>query len=158
LIHAKTRRREVGVLVHDPLQTFPECGLAKVHQEAQRLVCQPQVGEELFSVDRQRPIHGFDLNDHTFFDNQIGTERIHKNQTIEFKGDGPLSFDREAEPEKTPLQYRLVDRFKQTGSQVSMQLESAVHCQSRNFLNVTQSVVHRSAPFAPSRLRVNQIA
>lgn len=98
VVHAETRRRGGWKLVDDAMQAFLERGSAKVDQQANGQVHQPQVRQDLFAVDRCQPLDRLQFYNDPSFDQEIDAKTFVKNETVPFEPDHLLPLDGECPP------------------------------------------------------------
>jgi len=84
LVHAKTRRREVLMLVHDAFPPFLESSLSEVDQQAQRHLEQAKIGQDLLPMHCGKLLHRFQLDKHKVVDHQFRPEPFVKTQPKQF--------------------------------------------------------------------------
>src|SRR5580658_10061970 len=76
LIHAKSRRRERGVVVDDSPNTIFEHRGAKIDKQAERLLRKAQIRQQLFVMYRRNRLNRFELNDENLIHEQIHSQAI----------------------------------------------------------------------------------
>ncbi len=89
----------------------------EVDQQAKSFVGQPQVGEQLLSVNRCEDLNRLDLDDHLILDDQVGPEPdVNPNRSIDHR-DWLLSDRPESTLGKFIGEYRMINRFQQSWPQ-----------------------------------------
>src|SRR5207248_1808717 len=67
-------QRFFGHTIGDALNAVLDHVLAEINKEAKPFIHQPQIGQDLFAVDRIEHCNRFQLHDHEIIDDQIGAE------------------------------------------------------------------------------------
>lgn len=66
--------------IHDPVYPIPHQGCTEIDEEAEALVHQSQVGEQLFVMNRQEPLYRFQLNDDFVSDHKVCSKALLERQ------------------------------------------------------------------------------
>ena len=66
LVHAKARRREVGVVVDHPPESILHQRGSKVDEKSKREVHQPQIGQELLGIQGMHMLNRFQFHNQLF--------------------------------------------------------------------------------------------
>jgi len=67
-------QRFFGHTIGDALNAMLDHVLAEIDKEAESFIHQPQIGQDLFAVDRIERSDRFHFHDHKIIDDQVGTE------------------------------------------------------------------------------------
>ena len=90
-MHAKTRRREVGVAVDDTFHPVAKHRRTEIEKQPQGLLGEPQIGQQLFAMDRRELLDRFDFDNQRIFDDQVGAECVGKNEAAVLDADRLLA-------------------------------------------------------------------
>jgi hypothetical protein len=93
LVHAETWRRGGRKFVDDTVKTLLERCSPKVDEESDGQIHEPKIGKQLFTVDRCKVFHRFELDNHPAFDEEVSAKSFLKNHPVVFKANGLLPFN-----------------------------------------------------------------
>lgn len=114
------------MIVDDALQAIPEHGLPEVHQQPERQLHEPQIGENLLSVNRKKPVDRLQLDDQAMFDEQVDLESVVYDNASIIQSDGDLAFDRKASLPESFGHQRFIRTFQQAWPEVIMYMKPAI--------------------------------
>jgi len=130
-----TRRRDIFASIVDyPLEAVAEQVRAEVHEQAQRLIHQSQVGEQLLRMNGNEPLNGFDLDDKAAFHDEIRSKRVPNESATICDRNGFLRFDTESTLDQARREKGFVGRLEQARADIVMNLKAAVdRCLGQRF-------------------------
>jgi hypothetical protein len=135
-----TRRNEskhqrfFGHTIGDALNAVLDQMLAEINKEAKSFIHQPQIGQDLFAVDRIERSDRFQLHDHEIIDDQIGTETFVEPDPIPCDRNRYLSFHGVAMFAQFMRKQDFVYDFEDAWPEPSVQAVGSVNDHSRDFI------------------------
>jgi hypothetical protein len=99
--------------IHDALNSIAETRRSEVDQETNGKIQKPQISEYLFSVYTRELLGGFQLDQNSALDEQIGTERLFESHSLELEGDRLLPFDSQPTLLEHSGEYLFINGFEQ---------------------------------------------
>jgi hypothetical protein len=148
LIDSQGGRRLGNVVVHDSLQPFNEGCATKIEEEADTQIEKPEVGQQLFSVDRGESVDRLELYGYSMFNEKVEFEAVDEDSVIEFERDDLLPLDTQAAPTKLLRKQGLIYRLEQTRSHAGVQADGSVDDVSRDLVEIQEKL-----PLETPRLR-----
>jgi hypothetical protein len=127
-------QRFLGHAIGDTLNAVLDQVFAEVDKEAESLIHQPQIGQDLFAVDRIERCNRFDFHNYAIVDDQIGAETFVEPDSIPCDRNKYLSFDRVALFAQFMGKRDFVYDFEDAGPEPGVQAVSRVNDQSRDFI------------------------
>jgi hypothetical protein len=107
---------------------------AEVDKEAESLIHQPQIGQDLFAVDRNERGDRFHLHDHEIIDYQVGAEALVEPDSMPCDWNRYLSFHRIPMFTQFMRKQDFVYDFEDAWPKPSMQPIGGVNDHSRDFI------------------------
>src|SRR6266566_3658620 len=123
-----------GHAIGDALNAVLDHVLAEINKEAESLIHQPQIGQDLFAVDRIERSDRFQLHDHEIIDDQIGAEAFVEGDSIPCDRNNYLSFHGVAVFAQFMRKQDFVYDFEDAWPEPSVQAVGSVNNQSRDFI------------------------
>src|SRR5438132_10903035 len=127
-------QRFFGHTIGDPPNAVLDHVLAEIDQEAESFIHQPQIGQDLFAVDRIERSDRFHLHDHEIIDDQIGAETFVEPDPIPRDRNRYLSFHGVATFAQFMRKQDFVYDFEDARPEPSMQAVGSVNDHSRDFI------------------------
>src|SRR5439155_20919956 len=127
-------QRFFGHTIGDALNAVLDHVLAEINKEAKSFIHQPQIGQDLFAVDRIERSDRFQLHDHEIIDDQIGAETFVEPDPIPRDRNRYLSFHGVAMFAQFMRKQDLVYDFEDAWPEPSVQAVGRVNDHSRDFI------------------------
>src|SRR5207237_7406795 len=127
-------QRFFGHTIGDALNAMFDHVLAEINKEAKSFIHQPQIGQDLFAVDRIERNDRFHFHDHEIIDDQVGAETLVEPDPIPRDRNSYLSFHGVAVFAQFMRKQHFVYDFEDAWSEPSMQPVGRVNDHSRNFI------------------------
>jgi len=108
--------------------------LAEINKEAKSFIHQPQIGQDLFAVDRIERSDRFQLHDHEIIDDQVGAETFVELDPIPRDRNRYLSFHRVATFAQFMREQDFVYDFEDAWPKPGVQAVGSVNDYSRDFI------------------------
>lgn len=140
--------------VDDSLDSVLEADFAEINQQAKVPVAQPKLSEQLFAVNRNQLLHGFELDDDLVLHEQISAETFIERKLVVMDLNRNLTLNSQAPLFQLVRQDDLVNRFEQSRPRLGMNLESGVQNQFGDliFAKSRDGILHDLRPCRhPSR-------
>jgi len=128
--HQRFFRHAIG----DPLNAVLDQMLAEIDKEAESFIHQPQIGQDLFAVNRIERSDRFQLHDHEIIDDQIGAETFVEPDPIPRDRNRYLSFHGVAMFAQFMRKQDFVYNFEDAWPEPSVQAVGSVNDHSRDFI------------------------
>src|SRR5947208_504590 len=127
-------QRFFGHTIGDALNAVLDHVLAEINKEAKPFIHQPQIGQDLFAVDRIERSDRFHLHDHEIIDDQIGAETFVEPDPIPRDRNRYLSFHGVATFAQFMRKQDFVYDFEDARPQPGVQAVGSVNDHSRDFI------------------------
>jgi hypothetical protein len=127
-------QRFFGHTIGDALNAVLDQMLAEINKEAKSFIHQPQIGQDLFAVDRIERSDRFQLHDHEIIDDQIGAETFVEPDPIPRDRNRYLSFHGVAIVAQFMRKQDFVYDFEDAGPEPGVQAVGSVNDHSRDFI------------------------
>jgi hypothetical protein len=127
-------QRFFGHTIGDALNAVFDHVLAEIDKEAESLIHEAQIGQDLFAVDRIERRDRFQLHDHEIIDDQISAETFVEPDPIPRDRNKYLSFDRVAVFAQFMRKQDFVYDFEDAWPEPSVQAVGSVNDHSRDFI------------------------
>ncbi len=127
-------QRFFGHAIGDALDSMLDHVLAEIDEEAESLIHQPQIGQDLLAVDRIERSDRFQLYDHEIIDDQVGAETFVEPDPIPCDRNRYLSFHGVAMFAQFMCKQDFVYDFEDAWPQPSVQAVGRVNDHSRDFI------------------------
>jgi hypothetical protein len=127
-------QRFFGHSIGDALNAVLDHVLAEIDEEAKSFIHQPQIGQDLFAVDRIQRSDRFQLHDHEIIDDQIGAETFVEPDPIPRDRNSYLSFHGVAVLAQFMRKQDFVYDFEDAWPEPSVQAVGSVNDHSRDFI------------------------
>src|SRR5882724_282002 len=127
-------RRFLGHAIGDPLNAVLDHVLAEIDEEAESFIHQPQIGQDLFAVNRIEHRDRFQLHDHEIIDDQVGAKAFVEPDPIPRDRNRYLSFHGVAMFAQFMRKQDFVYDFEDPWPEPSVQSVGRVNNQSRDFI------------------------
>jgi hypothetical protein len=127
-------QRFFGHTIGDALNAVLDHVLAEIDKEAESLVHEAQIGQDLFAVDRIERGDRFHLHDHEIIDDQISAETFVEPDPIPRDRNSYLSFHGVAMFAQFMRKQDFVYDFEDAWPESSMQAVGSVNDHSRDFI------------------------
>jgi len=108
------------MFVHDSFDSFLEGGRTEIDQQAYRQTRQSQIGEQLLVVDRGQALDRLQFHNQDTLNKQVGAKTFIEGLSAKLDRHRLLPNHFQSPVRESPGQNDFVDRFKQTWSQVTM--------------------------------------
>ena len=131
--HSK-HQRFFGHTIGDALNAALDQMLAEIDKEAESLVHEAQIGQDLFAVDRIERSDRFQLHDHEIIDDQIGAETFVEPDPIPGDRNRYLSFHGVAVFAQFMRKQHFVYDFEDAWPEPDVQAVGGVNDHSRDFI------------------------
>jgi len=131
---AQRPRRSFRETVCDSFDAVLQMNLAEIDQQTQPMTAQPELGQNLFPVNRRERLHRFQFNDDTIARQQIGAEAFVKIQIAVPDRNWHLASHRYARFRKFVGHHGFVDRLQQPRSELRVHSEGRVENNLRNLV------------------------
>src|SRR5882724_3828151 len=127
-------QRFFGHTIGDALNAVLDHVLAEINKEAESFIHQPQIGQDLFVVDRIERSDRFHFHDHEIIDDQIGAEAFVEPDPIPRDRNRYLSFHGVAMFAQFMRKQHFVYDFEDAWPEPSVQAVGRVNDYSRDFI------------------------
>ena len=127
-------QRFFGHAIGDALNAMLDHVLAEIDKEAESLVHEAQIGQDLFAVDRIERSDRFQLHDHEFIDDQISAETFVEPDPIPRDRNSYLSFHGVAMFAQFMRKQDFVYDFEDAWPEPGVQAVCSVNDHSRDFI------------------------
>src|SRR5207302_6699696 len=127
-------QRFFGHTIGDALNAVLDHVLAEINKEAKSFIHQPQIGQDLFAVDRIERCDRFHFHDHAIVDDQVGAKAFVEPDPIPCDRNKYLSFDGVAVFAQFMRKQHLVYDFKDAWPEPGVQAVGSVNDHSRDFI------------------------
>src|SRR5439155_3337743 len=127
-------QRFFGHTIGDALNAVLDHVLAEINKEAKPFIHQPQIGQDLFAVDRIEHCNRFQLHDHEIIDDQIGAETFVEPDHIPRDRSRYLYFHGVATFAQFMRKQDFVYDFEDARPQPGVQAVGSVNDHSRDFI------------------------
>jgi len=127
-------QRFFGHTIGDALNAVLDHVLAEINKEAKSFIHQPQIGQDLFAVDRIERCDRFHFHDHAIVDDQVGAKAFVEPDPIPCDRNKYLSFDGVAVFAQFMRKQHLVYDFEDAWPEPSVQAVGSVNDHSRDFI------------------------
>jgi len=127
-------QRFFGHTIGDPPNAVLDHVLAEIDEEAESFIHQPQIGQDLFAVDRMERSDRFHFHDHEIIDDQISTETFVEPDPIPRDRNRYLSFHGVAMFAQFMRKQHFVYNFEDAWSEPSVQAVGSIDNHSRDFI------------------------
>jgi hypothetical protein len=153
-------RRFFGHAIGDALNAVLDQVLAEVNKEAKSSIHQPQVGQDLFAVDRIERCNRLHFYNYAIVDDQVGAKAFVEPDSIPCDRNNYLSFDRVAVFAQFMRKQDFVNDFEDDRPEPGVQAVGRVNDQSRDFIlfYAAKLVLLLSACEAKNRSAVETLA
>ena len=127
-------QRFFGHTIGDALNAVLDHVLAEINKEAKSFIHQPQIGQDLFAVDRIERSDRFQLDDHEIIDDQISAETFVEPDPIPRDRNSYLSFHGVAMFAQFMRKQDFVYDFEDAWPEPGVQAVGSVNDHSRDFI------------------------
>ena len=127
-------QRFFGHTIGDPLNAVFDHVLAEIDEEAESFIHQPQIGQDLFAVNRIECRDRFHFHDHAIVDDQVGAKAFVEPDPIPRDRNSYLSFHQVAMFAQFMCKQDFVYDFEDAGPEPSVQAVGRVNDHSRDFI------------------------
>ena len=127
-------QRFFGHAIGDPLNAVLDHVLAEIDEEAESFIHQPQIGQDLFAVNRIEHRDRFYFHDHAIIDDQVGAKAFVEPDPIPCDRNRDLSFHRVAVFAQFMRKQDFVYDFEDAWPEPSVQAVGSVNDHSRDFI------------------------
>ena len=127
-------QRFFGHAIGDPLNAVLDHVLAEIDEEAESFIHQPQIGQDLFAVNRIEHRDRFYFHDHAIIDDQVGAKAFVEPDPIPRDRNSYLSFHQVAMFAQFMCKQDFVYDFEDAWPEPSVQAVGSVDNQSRDFI------------------------
>jgi hypothetical protein len=127
-------QRFLGHTIGDALNAVFDQMLAEINKEAESLIHQPQIGQDLFAVARIERSDRFQLHDYEIIDNQIGAEAFVEPDSIPCDRNNYPPFHGVAVFAQFMRKQDFVYHFEDAGPEPSVQAVGRINDHSRDFI------------------------
>ena len=127
-------QRFFGHAIGDPLNAVLDHVLAEIDEEAESFIHQPQIGQDLFAVNRIEHRDRFYFHDHAIIDDQVGAKAFVEPDPIPRDRNSYLSFHQVAMFAQFMCKQDFVYDFEDAWPEPSVQAVGRVNDHSRDFI------------------------
>ena len=127
-------QRFFGHTIGDALNAVLDQVFAEVNKEAKSFIHQPQIGQDLFAVDRIERGDRFHFHDHAVVDDQVGAEAFVERDPIPCDRNRDLSLHRVAAFAQFMRERDFVNNFEDAWPEPGVQAVGSVDDHSRDFI------------------------
>ena len=127
-------QRFFGHAIGDPLNAVLDHVLAEIDEEAESFIHQPQIGQDLFAVNRIEHRDRFYFHDHAIIDDQVGAKAFVEPDPIPRDRNSYLSFHQVAMFAQFMCKQDFVYDFEDAWPEPSVQAVGSVNDQSGDFI------------------------
>jgi hypothetical protein len=127
-------RRFFGHAIGDALNPVLDHVLAEINKEATSFIHQPQIGQDLFAVDRIERSDRFHFHDHKIIDDQVGPETFVEPDPLPRDRNSYLSFHGVAVFAQFMRKQHFVYDFEDARPEPGVQAVGSVNDHSRDFI------------------------